>query len=165
MIGCNIDFNLSSKQEIHSFLVGILGTIVTLLIGWNIYTVIDYNVLSRKLERELNYAHNKMDVNKADTYSFLCQQCVVSFSSCSQELSKFRMICFGLNAIKIYSSTPGCEREMDDVCKSLEEGLKASNNIKLSESEIDEILLTCGSIPAHKRNAIDVQRIINLIKN
>lgn len=169
-VGCNYNLQRSPIElcgvNLHSLLIAILSCLVTLLVGWNIYTVVDYKEIRSKLERELNYAHNKMDCNKADTYSFLCQQCLVSLSDVNKQLTKLRMIVFGLNAIKIYSEIPSCSNEVDTICSSLILGLKETSDICFSEDDIDELLLLCGSIPKFKQipASAEILRLIKEIK-
>lgn len=156
--------------DYQAVIVGVLGTIFTLLVGWNIYQAIDWKAeiskvenLRKELHRELNYLHNKNDYNQAITYAILSQIVSSHFAPNENDVLKIQMLSKGIFAMKTLSRLPGCESEIESLVKTLIKGLENSSNIDLEESIKTDILLSCGEIKNWK--SIDqFDKLIDLIK-
>lgn len=140
------DFEVPEGLNIHSFLVGILSAIITLLVAWNIYSTIDAKEIRSKLRKELNYAHNKMDDNKADTYGFICQMAYAQLSHDKEYTIKLLCLRHGIMAVKIYSSIPGDESKGESVVSTLIDMLDYTRNIKLDKDDVIEFLCECKEV-------------------
>lgn len=150
-------------------IIGILSIFVTVLIGWNIYQLIDFrdkkeqvNELKVKMTKELNYIHNKTDYNQALMYSMVSQSEAIKFSPDGAIINKFLMMCKGLTALKIFSNLPDCDIEIEKLSKTLVKGLENSSSTILKENMITQLLLMCGEIK-NKDKINDFETIIEYL--
>jgi hypothetical protein len=121
-----------------AILVGVFSMLVTVLIGWNIYSVIDlkkykreYNKLSKIIEKETNYLHNKADYHYGLSMCYNSLALACSLSNRRNESSKFQMYQQAANGMKILSNLEEFKH-----CKSVVE------IINDTEKATKEILLT-----------------------
>lgn len=140
------NYNIPESLNIHSYLVGILSAIITLLVAWNIYATIDAREFKKRLEREINYAQNKMDDNTADTYAFLCQTASVQLSNQKEYTIKLQCLWYGISSVKIYSRIPGDIEKANVVISSMIEMLQHTRELKFDKKQIRELVLDCGAI-------------------
>lgn len=171
-IACRVFPNQdNTKFDYQAVLVGIIGTIFTLLIGWNIYQAIDWKTeirkvdkLRKELNRELNYIHNKSDYNQAITYVMMSQTASAHFAPNEDDVLKFQMLKKGIAAIKILSRLPDCELELKSIMETLIKGLENSSNQHLDDNIKTDLLISCGEI--ENRDSIkSFDKLIELIQN
>lgn len=134
-------------------IIGILALLVTLLIGWNIYQLVDLKSKSKdidklrtQIERELNYIHNKADYNQAVVYGMMSVNASIHFAPNEDDVVKHQMILKGIMALKILANFPDCKIEIEKISEILIKGLKNSEHISLSEKMKTDLLLMCGGI-------------------
>lgn len=154
-----------------SVIVGILTLFVTVLIGWNIWSVIDlksykrkYEELDVKISSELNYMHNKADHNQALVYGMMSQTASAFFAPNEKALMKFQMLSKGLVALKNLSNFPNCEKEISSLMDTITKGMNNSTSISLDENSKTQLILMCGEI-VHKDRIPKLNTIIELINN
>lgn len=152
--------------NIHSFLVGILSAIVTLLVAWNIYSIIDakslelkIESLEKELEEKLTYAHAKVDYNSATTYAFLSQSAAVQLSNLEEYTIKEQCLMFGINAIKLYSHDVDSRIEIKSVINTMIDMLDRTEHLRLDDKFCLKLILECGAI----KNRGDLPNLETLI--
>jgi hypothetical protein len=151
-------------------IVGILSLLVTVLIGWNIYQLVDFkgklkqiNLLSEKQEKEINYIHNKADYNQAINYAIISQTLSAHFAPNEDSSIKFQMLIKGLTSLKILSNFPDYEKEISSLTETIIKGLNNSSSVRLDEKTKTNLLLMCGEIN-NKNKISKYETIIELIK-
>lgn len=142
----SIDYHAPSNLNIHSFLTGILSVIIALLIGWNIYSTIDLKEYKTKFEREINYAHNKMDYNKAETYAFLSQSASIMLFHTNDIVLKISCVEYGIQSATIFSKLDNCEEQIRNVLDIMIDMLEQSHSLKFDQKTIDNFFLSAGKI-------------------
>lgn len=159
--------------DYQAVLVGIVGAIFTLLVGWNIYQAIDWkNQLKQveemriKMDQEIKYIHEKTNYNQAITYANMSQMLSTSFAPNERTVIKFQMVLEGLIALKSLSALSGMkvDIEIQAVVDTLIKGLNNSKDIHLSEKNTNELLLCCGEI-CNRGNIQRFDKLFELIKN
>ena len=146
-----------------------MALLVTLLVGWNIYTVLDlkeykqkYNSLTKKIERETNYLHNKADYNQGLSMAYNSIGLAGAISKGSQENIKFQMLLQGANALKILSTLEEYEH-----CKSivgtLLSTMSVTTDIKLRNNEINSVRSLLIEVP-HLDKIDGLLKLINQMK-
>lgn len=161
----------NTQFDYQAILVGVISAIFTLLIGWNIFQVVDWKSkikevesLREKLNRELNYIHNKCDYNQGVIYTMLCQAASAHFAPNEDNVLKFQMLKKGIVALKIFSRFPDCKCEINTLIKTLIKGLENSLSIPLDDNLKTDLLLSCGEI--ENRESIEqFNKLIELIKS
>lgn len=164
--------NIHCAEDTGVF-TSVLALLVTLLLGWNIYQLVDFNsktknldFLKEKQEKDINYIHNKADYNQALVYSMMSQLSSAHFAfnkSNEEKFIKFQMLLKGITAMKILSNLPGCKKEISSLSKTLIEGLNNSTSVSLDEETKTKLLLMCGEI-IKKEEITELDAIIKLIK-
>ena len=96
-------------------IVGILSLLVTILLGWNIWNVIESKGYVKKVQRELNYAHNKMDYDLGLIYGYFSQMLAMSISNLEKSALKAIMIEYTINSLKILSKMPNTSIEINSI--------------------------------------------------
>jgi len=149
--------------------LGVLSFAVTLLIGWNIYTVVDlkeyqkkYNVLNKKIERGVNYLHNKEDYNQGLSMAYNSMGLAGAISKESQENIKIQMLLQGAAALKTLS-TLGEFGICQSVVNTLLETNSVTDKIILSEEEINNIHSLLMEVP-HMDKIDGLLDLINMMK-
>ncbi|MDE6481051.1 MAG: hypothetical protein K2L45_12380 [Muribaculaceae bacterium] len=166
--------------DYQAILVGILAGLFTLIVGWNIYQMVDWGsriqraydlnteldnklaTLNTRTKEEINYLHNKADYNQALTYSFLSLQSLVSISVDKDEMIKQSLLHYGILAMQIYSNLPDCQKECSSALNIMIDGLESTPNIKISPDIATELILECGKI-GNKENLKNFEKLITLI--
>lgn len=162
--------NTELQFDYMGVIVAIFSLLVTLLVGWNIISVIDlksykrkYENLDKKISGELNYIHNKADHNQALVYAMMSQNASAFFAPNENAIIKYQMLLKGLTALKIMSNFPVCEKEISALTDTLIKGLENSTLVPLGENLKTKMLLLCGEI-ANKEKIPKLDTIIELIK-
>lgn len=139
--------------DYQAIIVGILGGLFTLIVGWNIYQMVDWKKkielveeLSEKIKEEINYIHNKQDYNQAVAYGIMSQSASVSFAPNERETIKKTMILKGLTAIKQLSYFPDTQKEISSILSTLCKGMNNSSEIKLDRKFVTDMIMLCGEI-------------------
>lgn len=170
-IACRVFPNTENTSfDYQAILVGIVGGIFTLLVGWNIFQMVDWktkekkvNDLQLQLEKDMNYIHNKADYNQALIFAMMSQTISSTFAPNDKSVLKYQMLIKGIQSLKVLSKFPDCEIEIQALMKTLIKGLKNSISINLSDEIKTELLVSCGEI--ENRNKIfHFHEFIDLIK-
>lgn len=145
------------KTTFGDYIVGVLSLLVMVLMGWNIYTVIDlkelkndFNSIKYSNSREINYIHNKADYNQAITYLSISSSYATIISSDSLVNSKYEMLVYGASALKILSNLK-CVDESNKCVGIILSAVKATPENKLSLLEYKNIRDMLLEIPDIKR--------------
>lgn len=141
------------KLNFVGLAIAILTILVTILIGWNIYSVLDlkgykrkYNQLLLKIERETNYLHNKADYHYGLSMCYNSISLASSISKGSDENVKYQMYIQGAQGMKILSNM--CEFEhCNSVIDILYSTENATSKIKLTSEERKQIVEVLKEIP------------------
>lgn len=141
----------------YGVLVTVLSILVTLLIGWNIWSVIDlkgykrkYMKLSKKIEQETNYLHNKADFHYGLSMCYNAQSLAGSLSNSSLHNNKFQMYLQAANGLKILSNLGEF-----DMCRPVIDTLLST------EEDTHDVCLTCVE---RKQVLVMLKEIPNLDK-
>ena len=156
--------------DYQAILVGVIGGIFTLLVGWNIFQAIDLkneirrvDGLKNDVQRELNFIHNKSNYNQALVYAMMSQTTSSHFAPNEEAVLKYNMLLKGVVALKIFSRFPDCENEIKSLMDTMIKGLKNSSHVRLSEKYKTELVLSCGEI-ANRDKIARFAEFIDLIK-
>ena len=161
----------SLSFDYNGIIVAILSLLVAVLVGWNIYQLIDFNeknkqisVLGKRFEEELNYIHNKTDYNQAIVYAIISQNSSAYFASNEDSVMKYQMIYKGIVALKILSNYPNCDKEISSLSDTLIKGLQNSSTILLNDKIKTDLLVMCGEIN-NKNKIPEFDKIVEFVKN
>lgn len=139
--------------DYQAVLCAIIGAIFTLLVGWNIYQMVDWkhrehfmSEIHDKMNGEITYFHNKSSYSQAIMYAMMSQLSSVSFAPNEKTVLKHEMLSKGILALKILSNFPDCQKEIDAVIKTLIKGLDNSCDVPLSEDSRIDLIMSCGEI-------------------
>ena len=143
----------------------VLSFSLTLLIGWNIYSIIDlkrlnkkYKILEKEAERNNNYMHNKIDFNNGLSMCFNAIGLACSISKESEEHAKYQMILQGAGGLKILSNLQ--EFEMCNcVAGIMMATIDDTKHIILNKVEVSELVSVLKEIP----NMDKICRLFELI--
>lgn len=151
-------------------IIAVLSLLITVLIGWNIYQLVDFSEKSKQFnnlkgqqEKELNYIHNKADYNQALVYAIMSQTFSAHFAPNEDSIIKYEMLTKGLYALKTLSNFPDCEKEISSLTETIIKGLNNSSSVPLDEKTKTNLLLMCGEIN-NKNKISKYETIIELIK-
>jgi hypothetical protein len=132
--------------------VAILALLVTLLIGWNIWSMIDikgirkeFDDLHSDIQRQFNYLHNKTDYNTALMYGRTSQMIACALADIGKEDRKKDMLRSAITSVKMFANLSS-EKEYNSILKTTLEAMKATEKIHLQESDIEKLLLMIGEI-------------------
>lgn len=175
---CNV-FPADSQThfDYQAVLVGIIAAIFTLLAGWNIYQMVDWNEKMRKLSalrkeldeqksmstEKLTYIHNKTDYCQAIVFGAMSQSAAVVFAPDNKEIIKQEMILKGLTAIKTLSGFPNTSIEIDSIIQTLIDGLHFSKHVSLKKGFITDMIMLCGEVK-DKDKIVSFQELIKALE-
>lgn len=132
--------------------VAILALLVTLLIGWNIWSMIDikgirkeFDTLNYEFQRQINYLQNKTDYNTAFMHGRTSQMMACSLTELGKEERKMDMLYSAIISVKMFANL-SCEKEYNSILGTAIETIKATSEILLSEDDLDKLLLMIGEI-------------------
>lgn len=174
-LACFIAFQIFPNSTATSFdyqavLVGIISGIFALLVGWNIYQMVDWknkeqqvSNLQNKLTENITYIHNKTDYNQALMYAIMSQTITAELVPETQMTLKFQMLLKGIQALKIFSNFPDCDKEINSLMKTLIIGLENSRSVQLSDDARVKLLMKCGEIN-NKENIESFDMFIKLVE-
>lgn len=151
--------NENLRLDYVGVIVATLALLVTVLIGWQIWTLIDMKGLKNEFKKEINYLHNKSDYTTALMYGRTSQMIASSICGVCREEIKNQMLMNGIISIKMLLNLHA-EVEYKAILKTMLEALKATNDITLSEKNIENLILSIGEIK--KRD--EIYMIKDLIK-
>lgn len=141
------------RFDYQAILIGIMAAIFTLLVGWNIYQMVDWkktekktSELQRKLKGEIIYIHNKTDYNQAIMYALMCQSISSVFAPNEKDSLKYQMLLKGIQAMKMLSKMPDCGSEIEVLMNTMIKGLSNSESISLTDAVRTDLLVSCGEI-------------------
>lgn len=173
LIACALSVYIISRgfprdNELHfdyqSIIVGIIAGIFTLLVGWNIYQMVDWKKKMEEFERfrdnmqikfddmasettkSIDYLHNKSDYNQALTYGFLSTNAAVTITDCEKDIIKCQMLNYGLTALVGLSKYPDTKQECQSIINTLVEALEFSKEIKITSEDATYYIMQCGKI-------------------
>ncbi|MBJ2188116.1 MAG: hypothetical protein JFR41_05760 [Muribaculaceae bacterium] len=163
--------------DYQAVLVGIIAAIFTLLAGWNIYQMVDWNEKMRKLSalrkeldeqksmstEKLTYIHNKTDYCQAIVFGAMSQSAAVVFAPDNKEIIKQEMILKGLTAIKTLSGFPNTSIEIDSIIQTLIDGLHFSKHVSLKKGFITDMIMLCGEVK-DKDKIVSFQELIKALE-
>lgn len=139
--------------DYQAVLVGIIAAVFTLLVGWNIYQMVDWKNKEQKvaelqdeLKQNINYMHNKTDYNQALVYAMMSQSASSVFAPNQDNILKYQMLSKSILAMKIFSKFPDCQNEIQSLIKTTIAGLQNSASVTLSDDMRTGLLVSCGEI-------------------
>ena len=161
-LSCTIPNN-NIDIDYLGILIGILTLLVTLLVGWNIYSLIDLKgergIISSKfknIEKETNYLHNKADYHYGLSMSYNALALANSLTDKTKGLSKYHMLLQTAQSLKILSNLKSfveCNSLVDIILNALEE----SESIELTKNERETAL-------SYFKQINNMDKITNLLK-
>lgn len=133
-------------------IVAILALLITLLIGWNIWSLIDikdirkeFDTLHSEFQGQINYLHNKTDYDNAFMFGRTAQMMACSLTELGKEDMKMQMLCSAITSVKVFANLSS-EKEYNSILGTTIEAMKATDEILLTESDIEELLIMIGEI-------------------
>lgn len=135
----------NSDLDYIEVIAGIFSLLTTILIGWNIYSMIDVKSqvseikhLRDKLEREINYAHNKMDYYSAMSYGVNAQMLAGSLSKDNHANVEFQMLLYCCSSVKTLSNLMSFE-ECNRIVGTVLTALHNTQSVQLTHEEKTKI--------------------------
>lgn len=126
-------------------LVGVLALLVTVLIGWNIYALIDFN----RAKKEMDVLKEKMriDVNSSLAISSNDMFMVYHYLLLKKDPLglEYRLIQSGLASL-VHLSAIGHIRACNEVVRSLKQCIVNPNEIIISKKSKDELLFLLSEV-------------------
>jgi hypothetical protein len=151
-------------------IVAILALLITLLMGWNIWSFIDikgirkeFDTLHSELQGQINYLHNKTDYNNAFIFGRTSQMIACSLTELGKEDMKMQMLCSAITSVKMFANLSS-EKECNNILGTIIEAMKATNEILLAERDIAELLIMIGEIK-HRESYPLIDDLVLLIRN
>lgn len=142
-------------------IISVLAVLVTVLIGWNVYSAIDIENSLRKSKQRYTRMQRMQDYNSALLYSCYASLEGYAITDVGKHDLKLQMLHAGLISIK-YFSIDGNYKECNQVAKILIEALKYTSTDLLTSKEYEGLLLTVGEIS--NRDRIEtLQELVRLI--
>ena len=141
--------------------VDVLSILVTVLIGWNIYQVIDLRLNQRRfnrIKREFNKMHNDIDYWQGIARSSCVLILAGSLSNEANEIQKFQMLLHASIAVKTLSNLESFS-ECRSIVSTVTSTLKRCEDVELAAEEWLKIRETFYEIP----NANKIERLKELI--
>lgn len=162
-----IDMHVAFCADTNLF-VAILSVLVTLLVAWNIYNLVDFREsikivkeLKKRTQDELNYIHNKTDYCQANVYAFeACAAGSILTNASPQDLLA-DMLLKSLIAARTYSNlnnlqeanaviSIACETliNRDDICIKADEANELNVRLKdiTNQNQIERFDELCALI-------------------
>lgn len=170
-IACRVFPNCDNTSfDYQAVIVGIIAAIFTLLVGWNIFQVIDWRSernavadLRNQLEQELSYVHDNSDYNQALVYAMMSQTTSTLFAPNEKSALKYQMLLKGIQALKMLSRLPNTHTEINSLIASLIKGLNNSTEIQLDDKTCTDLLMCCGEI-ANRQTIERFDEFVKLIE-
>ncbi len=138
--GTNCSFNYSDTS------VAILSALIAILLGWNIWSVIDSKGFEKKVQREFNYAHNKMDYDLGLIYGYFSQMLAMNISNLEKQTLKVHMLEYMINSLKILSKMPNTSIEINSIAETIASAMGATKSITIDTIKAQSILERLGEI-------------------
>lgn len=141
--------------------VDVLSILVTVLIGWNIYQVIDLRLNQKRfnrIKREFNKMHNDIDYWQGIARSSCVLILAGSLSNEANEIQKFQMLLHASIAVKTLSNLESFS-ECRSIVSTVTSTLKRCEDVELAAEEWLKIRETFYEIP----NANKIEGLKELI--
>lgn len=162
--------NIMLQIDYSGILVGILGALCTVLIGWQIYSIIDFNQREKKNQKKIEELQQiirdiKENGNRGDylIYDYL-SDIYSNLLSCNESNYQFELIHLKINAINYASRISAfdvCENGID-----LIECFIKTYHPFFDQEQVNRLLTYACSIPNQNRikNYVKLINAISLIK-
>lgn len=150
--------------------VTILALLVTLLIGWNIWSMIDikgvrkeFNTLNLDIQHKFNYLQNMTDYNTALMYGRTSQMIACSLADIGKEELKKDMLCSAITSVKMFANLSS-DKEYNSILRTTLEAMTVTEKIHLSEEDVEKLLLMIGEIQ-QRENIPLINDLVLAIRN
>ena len=152
-------------------IIGVLSLLITVLIGWNIFQMIDFKEKTNQIDelkdefaKRINEIEIDSQFHKALDRSYRSQNAGYHFAQNDKEMTKFIMIVEGIKALRLFSELPNCKNQISKLSSTLIRGLKNSSSTKLGTKEKTLIIMICGNLK-NKERIPNFNTIIDLINH
>lgn len=136
----DLSFNYSDAS------IAALSVLATILLGWNIWSVIDSKRFEDNVKKELNYTHNKIDYDLGVMYISFSQMLAAYLVKLEKSETKKIMINYMINGLKILSKMPNTSIECNSVTNTIAETLSQTTDISITSESAREIIERLGEI-------------------
>lgn len=138
--------NIELQFDYLGIIIGVLSILFTILIGWNIWSIIENRGLEYRVKRQLNYAHNKIDYNLGIIYGDFSQMIAMNVSNGTKELLKVLMLMHMVNSLKILSKFPDTNQEVNSIANTIANVMETTKSICINSKDAQSILELFGEI-------------------
>lgn len=160
----------ATKFDYQAILVGILAAIFTLLVGWNIYSVIDFkkkesliDQMEARLQSQINKDKKYIDDSYAISMSYVASMLALSITPRSKESILDKMIFAYITCIKCYNHSkdfPQSTKQLD----ALLSYLKELKDIKLEPTQKNKLLIKIGEIE-HRDKLPEIGKLVDYLSH
>lgn len=126
--------------------VAVLSVLVTVLLGWNIWNIIDTKGLDKKVNREVNYLHNKLDYDMGLIYGYFSQMLCHNLSTSGKDAMISLALEYMINSLKILSKLPNTGIECNSIANFMVETLKKTDSCTLQSPTAKGLIERLGEI-------------------
>lgn len=154
---CDMCFNYSDLS------ITVLSILTTILLGWNIWTMLDIKGVDRKIQKLKDDISYVMGI----TYGNMSQIQATTISGMGKDLIVVSMLHNTITSLKILSKIPDTQKECDQIAETAAD-LLTNTNIQISALHASDLLEYLGSIENRdKINGIETirQKLTKFIKN
>lgn len=148
-------------MDYQGIIVGILALLVTVLIGWNIYTLIDFSNSKNKLEeleRTISNSSNESLATSAFDVFMIYHYLLLKRDSSGLE---YRFISTGLYCMK-HLSIIGDIEMCNKVANTITDNISSTNSITIHKELKEELLSTI--VEVQKQKSIEgFQKVVELV--
>lgn len=158
----------NTQFDYQAILVGILAAIFTLLVGWNIYNVIDFrkkesliNELEVRLQSQIDKDKKYIDNSYAISMSYVASMLALSITPRSKESLMDKMIFVYIICIKCYNHSKDfhqSSKQLDALLSHLEN----MRDIQLEQSQKSKLLIKLGEIE-YRDKLPKIEELINYL--
>lgn len=107
-------------------IIGILSLLITALIGWNIFQLIDFKEKTNQIDelkdqtaKRLNEIQQRADYNKAFSRAMRSQNAAIQFIPNDKNIAKYIMITSGLKALSFFPSSLNMKKKLPNYQRHL----------------------------------------------
>lgn len=168
LIFTNFPNTEATKFDYQAILVGILAAIFTLLVGWNIYNVIDFrkkesliNELEVRLQSQIDKDKKYIDNNYAISMSYVASMLALSITPRSKESLLDKMIFTYIICIKCYNHSKDFQQSTKQL-NALLSHLEELSDIKLEQAQKNKLLIKLGEIE-YRDKLPKIEELINYL--
>ena len=160
----------NTQFDYQAILVGILAAIFTLLIGWNIYNVIDFrkkealiNEMEMRLQSQIDKDKKYIDYSYAVNMSYVASMLALSITPRSEESILDKMIFAYIVCIKCFNHS-GDFHQSSKQLDALLSHLKELRYIKLGQPQKNKLLIKLGEIE-HRDKLPNIENLIDYLSH